>query len=140
MACHRQLQPSAKSSAMNRHHHRLAAVFDAEEEWKKAGAARSAGGHLSEFLDVSSCDKRAAAADKDCSFHRRIVADLFDGVGNSLGHPRAKGIHRRIVDGDDRDLVFVSAQLNYTAHRKLRSLPPNEAGTASITRRAMRSR
>src|SRR5580692_1399837 len=97
---------------MNRHHYRLAAVFDAQEEWKKAGAARSARGHLSKFFDIGSGNKRLPSANKDSRVDRRIVTDLFDGVGNSLGHPRAKGIHRWIVDGDDRDLVFVSAQLN----------------------------
>src|SRR5580700_3304799 len=122
MACHRQLQPSAKSCAMNRHHYRLSAVFNAEEERKKSGAARFARSHLAEFFDVSSRNKRPSAADKDRSFHGGIVANLLDGLRNSLRHSGAKGIHRRIVDGDDGDIVLVSAEPYQIAHRELRSL------------------
>src|SRR5580692_1093314 len=141
MACHRKLQPSAKCGAMNRHHYRLAAVFDAEKQWQKAGAARFARGHLSEFLDVGSCNKRAATADKNRCLHGGIVVDLLDGIRNSLRHPRAKCVHRRIVDGDDGNIVlFDSAEPDKSAHRELRSLLPAALGTQSITRRAMRSR
>jgi hypothetical protein len=124
---------------MNRHHYGLAAVFDTEEKRQKASTTRFARGHLSEFLDVSSGNKRASAADKDRSLHRGIVVDLFDGVGNSFRNSGTEGIHRGIVDGDDGDTV-VFAQPYQTAHRELRSLPPHGAGTGSITRRAMRSR
>ncbi len=89
MPGHRQLQPAAKRGAMNRHHHRLAAIFNAEEQRKKAGAARFARGHLSEFLDVCSCNKRTPAADNDSRFHARIVVDLFDGVAIPSGTPGA---------------------------------------------------
>src|SRR5271155_5704837 len=117
MARHRQLQASAESGTMNRHHYGLAAVFDREEQRKKPGAARFARSDLSKFLDIGSGNKRLSAANKDRCFHGGIIVDLFDGTGNSLRHPGAEGIHRWIVDRNDGDVVaVVFAQSYQVAH------------------------
>ena len=116
VAGHGHFQAAAESRAVNRHHHRLGAVFYFQQKREQSGAgfclARS---HLGEFFDVGARDESAAASDDDGGDHGAVCVDLIDGFGNSFGHAGADGIHRRIIDGDDGN-VAVFRELDQVAH------------------------
>ena len=106
VAGHGHLQAAAKGGAVDRHHHRLGAVFNLQQQREQSRTRSSlALGHLGEFFDVRAGDKSAAAADDHGRDHSRVLLDLINGFGNSFGTPGLNGVHRRIVDGDDRNTV-----------------------------------
>jgi hypothetical protein len=104
VAGHGEFEAAAERLTMNRHDYWLGAVFDFEKEREKA-SARAAGGHLAEFFDVGSGDKGAAGTDYYCGFDCGVADDLVDCRADSFGYAGTKSIYRRVVDGDDRDLV-----------------------------------
>jgi hypothetical protein len=119
MAGHRQLKTSAKRRAVKRRHHRLAEIFHAHQQRLQAFTTNNfAGRAFTRLLDISPSDKRAAGANKDHSLDGPILLDLRDGGGDAGGHCGTQRVHRRIIDGDDRDTVSL-CELNQFAHDSL---------------------
>src|SRR5208337_2989396 len=67
------------------------------------------GGHLAEFFDVGSGNESAACSDDNCSFDCGVSIYFIDCRPDGLRHARTEGVHRRVVDGDDGDIILSSA-------------------------------
>src|SRR5262249_19118943 len=103
---HRELQASSERTSVNRCNRGLA-VFDLQQQREQAGSARSfSGSDLAEFLYVGAGDESTSAANQHCGFYGIVLADLLDRIGDPSRNIRAQGVHWRIVDGKDRDLVI----------------------------------
>ena len=119
MSRHGKLQPSAKSSAVNGHDHRLAAILNAQQHWHKNQPTRVlSGSDFAEFLDVSASDKSSTTANQHRRFHAVIGVNLLDSVRNTFRHSRTQRIYWRIIDGNNCNIVFF-CQLNQIAHGSL---------------------
>ena len=106
MSGHSEFQSAAKRHSMNRHHHRLDAVFDVKQQGEQSAAGLFSRRHLAEFLDVCPGDKSAAAADNDRCLDGRVAVHLIDRRPKSLWYARTESVHRRVVNRHDRDIVF----------------------------------
>ena len=112
MARHGQLQASAERHTVNGHHHRLGTILDLAKQRKEAGSAsRLPRRYLAELLNIRSGDERAPSTDDYGGFDTLVLVDLLDRLGNTFRHGGAEGIHRGIVDGDDRH-IFIFRELN----------------------------
>src|SRR5712692_2930652 len=93
--------------AVNRHHPRLGAVLDLQQQGKQSRTGSSLGlGHLDEFFDVGPSNKSAPAPDDHGCDDAVIPLDLINGGGDAFRHARTQSVHRWVVDGDDRDIVM----------------------------------
>src|SRR5271166_2722200 len=116
MAGHGQFQSAPKRLAVNSHHHRLAAILNVKQKRMQASAGSSRG-HLAEFLDVRSRDKRAAGADHDRRLDGRVAVHLIDRRPDPLRHAGTESVHRWVVDGDDRYIVvFIFSDSHEVVH------------------------
>ena len=86
-------------------------VVQKQEREQACASLRLAGCDLAEFLDVRAGDERTAATNQHYGLYRIVLAYLLNGLGNPLGNPRAQGVHRRVIDGDNCD-IFISGKLN----------------------------
>jgi hypothetical protein len=96
---------------MNRYNNWLQ-VFDLHQERQQSGASLNlAGSDFAEFLDVRAGDKSTPASNQDRRFNTVIGADLTNSSRDSFRYRGTQGIHRRIIDGDDGDLL-IPGELN----------------------------
>ena len=119
-------------------------VFDRPEDRVQPHLAlRPTRGDLGELLDVRAGDEGPAAADQDDPPDRIVLPGGLHKLPNPFRDPRAQGIHRRVVDRDDRD-VAILAHAHQLAHRPILidgglvagPIPwPTTAGTISVPRR-----
>ncbi len=97
---------------MNGHHNRFAHIFYLQQKRKEACASRGfARRDLAEFLDVGAGDECAAATNQRHRLDAVIFGHLLKGLGNPLRDGGAQGVHGRIIDGDDCD-ILVPRELN----------------------------
>ena len=119
VAGHGEFQSAAEGRAVDGDDDGFPAVFDFQQDRQQACAARlSSAGEFAEFFNVRAGHEGAAAADQDRGFHRVIFVDLVDGVGDAFGYSGAQGVYRRVVDGDDGDVVLLG-ELDQVAHFRL---------------------
>ena len=108
MPAHRHFQAPAECRAMQRHHHRLGRIFNLQDDLRQVRGRRFARHDPGEFTNIGAGDERASRADHDNRAHLRILHGPLHAFQNAFRHARAQRIHRRIVDGDDGNVVVDS--------------------------------
>jgi hypothetical protein len=109
VARHCDFQAAAQRRAMNRHHHGFRAIFNSREQGIQSDVAiLLAGRDLAEFFDVGSSDERATASDQHSGANARVGHDLFDRFPDPFRDAGTERVDRRIVDGDDGNVVIAS--------------------------------
>jgi hypothetical protein len=130
VAGHGDLEAAAESRAVDRTHDRLREVLEGAEERGEAFAALLlAGGDLLELLDVGAGDERLARADQDEPLHRPVAPRGLEGGVDPFRDAGADRVHRRVVDGDDADLV--ASGEGDELHRAGLERPPRGAGPSA---------
>ena len=105
---HRDLEAAAERGAVHRHHDRLGAVLDALQELVHLGCAGiTAPGDVLEPLDVGPRRKRPAGPNHDHGPHRRVPRHRVNRGADAVDDLLAEGVHRRVVDADERNAVGV---------------------------------
>ena len=103
---HGDLETAAERGAMNRHDHRLGAVFDPRQE--RVHVARRlavAPRRALEAVDVGAGDERPAGAHEHDRRYRVVLLGSVEGADDGCRNAGTQRVDGRVVDGDDGDGV-----------------------------------
>ena len=103
---HGQFESAAQRRAMDRNHNRFRGILDGGEQVMEVGPAAFTGcDRFREFIDIGARDEIASSAHDDD--RRRPPGRPARSESPTTDFParRAEGVHRRIINGDDGDVV-----------------------------------
>ena len=118
MAAERDLEPAAQGGAVDRGDHRLGAGFDPVDDFGQPRHHR----RLAEFGDVGAGEEGLALAADHDRLDRVIGFGFLDRRDQPLADRGAERVDRRIVAGDDQDVVMLVGRNRGIGHDEGSSL------------------